>query len=45
MCFWDLTNILEVYMGYNYNDIPTLYYSTMKKAMKTYMVLLQTKSS
>jgi len=25
-CFWDLTNILEIYLGYRYNDIPTMYY-------------------
>jgi len=25
-CFWDLTNMLELYLGYTYNDIPTLYY-------------------
>jgi hypothetical protein len=25
-CFWDLTNILESYMGYRYNEIPAMYY-------------------
>jgi hypothetical protein len=24
--FWDLTNILESYMGYKYNEIPAMYY-------------------
>jgi hypothetical protein len=26
LCFWDITNALEAYLGYNYNDIPMLYY-------------------
>jgi hypothetical protein len=26
MCFWDLTNVLELYLGYKYQDIPRLYY-------------------
>jgi hypothetical protein len=25
-CYWDLTNILESYLGYKYNEIPALYY-------------------
>jgi hypothetical protein len=25
-CFWDLTNILESYMGYRYHEIPAMYY-------------------
>jgi hypothetical protein len=26
-CFWDLTNILECYCGYQYNGIPSMYYT------------------
>jgi hypothetical protein len=26
LCFWDITNILEAYLEYKYDDIPTLYY-------------------
>jgi hypothetical protein len=23
---WDITNVLEWYLGYRYNDIPAMYY-------------------
>jgi hypothetical protein len=27
LCFWDITNILELYLRYNYKDLPCLSYT------------------
>jgi hypothetical protein len=47
LSFWDITNILEDYLEYNYKDIPRLmlYYSITMKLMTTYVDLLTTKTS